>query len=223
MRLRDYDLILLDCDGVVLNSNGVKSDAFYAAAESYGGAAARELLAYHKANGGISRYKKFRYFLEEIVGREFNEAEYEDLLSRFAAAVKAGLAGAEVAPGLLPLREATRGSVWKIVSGGDQQELRDTFDARDLALLFDGGIFGSPSSKEAILERETVGFERALFVGDSKYDYKVAREAGADFVFVSDWTEVEDWAGWCRSEGIRERRNLLEIVSAFGNADASRA
>ncbi|MEL7047203.1 MAG: HAD family hydrolase, partial [Pseudomonadota bacterium] len=174
---------------------------------------------YHKANGGISRYKKFRYFLEEIVSGEFKEADYENLLSRFSAAVKAGLAHAEVANGLLPLRKATPDSVWKIVSGGDQQELRHTFDVRDLAGLFDGGIFGSPSSKEDILERETVGFESALFVGDSKYDYKVAREAGADFVFVSDWTEVEDWAGWCRSEGILEKRNLLEIVSASGCED----
>ncbi|UQB43268.1 hypothetical protein JX580_05170 [Thiomicrospira microaerophila] len=36
---------------------------------------------------------------------------------------------------------------WLIVSGGDQQELRGVFAARDLAKYFEGGIFGSPETK----------------------------------------------------------------------------
>jgi len=37
----------------------------------------------------------------------------------------------------------------------------------------------------------------ALFVGDSKYDFEAATRAGLDFVFLSGWTEVQDWKTYC--------------------------
>ncbi|MFH7588150.1 HAD family hydrolase, partial [Oceanimonas smirnovii] len=59
----DYVTLVFDCDGVVLNSNKVKTEAFYKAALPYGEAAAQAMVDYHVAHGGVSRYKKFAYFL----------------------------------------------------------------------------------------------------------------------------------------------------------------
>lgn len=202
-----YATLVFDCDGVVLNSNSIKTTAFYKATLSYGEAAAQAMVDYHVANGGVSRYRKFAYFLEHIAPHYANEkmSSLEELLRGYSSYVLEGLLSCEIAPGLAELREQTRGCRWLIVSGGDQSELRDVFERRDIAQWFDGGIYGSPDTKECILAREMQEGNikvPGLFIGDSKYDFKAATSVGLDFVFVSKWTEVVGWEGWISSEGI---------------------
>jgi phosphoglycolate phosphatase-like HAD superfamily hydrolase len=118
------------------------------------------------------------------------------LLEAFSAEVYSGLMSCEIADGLEELRNAYPDSRWLVVSGGDQEELRKLFNERGIAHYFDGGIFGSPDTKDTILAREIANGniqQTALFIGDSVYDYEAANRAGMDFVFVSGWTEVENW------------------------------
>ena len=208
LQVTDYASLVFDCDGVILNSNRVKTDAFYQTALPYGEAAAQAMVDYHVANGGVSRYLKFAHFLEQLVpeyaaGR--SGPNLDELLEHYSNAVLEGLLSCEVAPGLEQLRERTPNTRWLIVSGGDQAELRHVFAQRGLAELFDGGIYGSPDTKDEILARElqnnTIQMP-ALFLGDSKYDYQAASTAGLDFVFLSGWTEVENWGSWVDKEKI---------------------
>ena len=60
----------------------------------------------------------------------------------------------KITDGLDKLRAVTPGIPWPIVSGGDQMELRDIFKLRGISDYFDGGIFGSPASKDLIITRE---------------------------------------------------------------------
>lgn len=215
MKLTQYQTLVFDCDGVILNSNKVKTEAFFKAALPYGEAAAHKLVDYHVANGGISRYAKFEYFLIQILQQPFDDELNQDLLERFANAVKQGLMNCEVAEGLDQLKVKTPNANWLIVSGGDQQELREVFAERGLAELFDGGIFGSPDSKESILDRElaTENIKQpALFFGDSKYDYSAAKHAGLDFLFLHGWTEVSDWRDFCQSNHIESFGSLMNLI-----------
>lgn len=204
LSINEYKTLVFDCDGVVLNSNKVKTEAFFKAALPYGQEAAETLVHYHVSNGGVSRYKKFGYFLEVIVGKQ-SEAALRQLLDDYASYVREGLLSCEVAEGLEVLRNNTSDSRWLIVSGGDQGELREIFQQRGIHSWFDGGIFGSPDAKEDILERELAEgniTKPALLLGDSKYDYKAARSAQLDFVFLSGWSEVAGWQQWTESEKI---------------------
>ena len=101
--LADYRTAVFDCDGVVLDSNKVKTAAFRSAALPYGAAAADALVAYHTANGGVSRYAKFSHFLEAIVPGQAGPG-LDALLAAYAAAVQDGLRVCAVAPGLAALR-----------------------------------------------------------------------------------------------------------------------
>lgn len=217
-KITDYTTIVFDCDGVVLNSNKVKTEAFYQAALPYGKRAADELVKFHVENGGVSRYKKFAYFLDSIVpsyspgliGPSLN-----DLLQVYAKKVRNGLITCDVAKSLQSLRDKTTKARWLIVSGGDQMELRDVFSERDLINLFNGGIYGSPDTKDDILSREikkTNIIKPALFIGDSKYDYSAAKGAELDFAFMHKWTEVRDWEDWCRSESIVAYEALSDLL-----------
>ena len=214
MTLMDYATLVFDCDGVVLDSNKVKTEAFRQAAMPYGREPADALAAHHVANGGISRYRKFEYFLSDIAPKGARGPGLDELLERFARAVSEGLETCAIAPGLAELRQATRDARWLIVSGGDQGELRDVFARRGLAGTFDGGIFGSPDTKEQILLREIASGnirKPALFLGDSKYDHRAATHANIDFMFVSMWTEVEDWRAFTQAGGINAVHGLDQL------------
>lgn len=212
MDLSRYQTLVFDSDGVILNSNEVKTLAFYNAARPYGEAPAQALVDYHVSRGGISRYVKFEYFLNEIVRQPATEAAMQQLLQAFTDEVIQGLVQAELAPGLEALRKATPHTRWMVVTGGDQAELREVYSRRGIASWFDAGLFGSPDSKDAILERELRNANLkspAIFFGDSRYDHEAASRAGLDFVFVSGWTEFEGWAEYCS-----ERR--IPVIDAVG-------
>ena len=101
-----------------------------------------------------------------------------------------------------------------IVSGGDQSELREIFAIRQLAALFDGGIFGSPDNKDEILARELSNQNiklPALFLGDSKYDFQAATKANLDFVFLSSWSDVKDSEVWCQKSCITSVSDLSAL------------
>lgn len=213
--LSKFSSLVFDCDGVVLNSNKIKTQAFYDVAKVYGHKPAKALQNYHVQNGGISRYSKFEYLLIHIMGKPLNQIELDGLLENFSSEVKSSLLTCEVVKGLEELRANTRHAKWFIVSGGDQAELREVFAQRGLDKLFDGGIYGSPDSKDTILEREIKNqtiTSPGLFLGDSKYDYQAAIHAGLDFVFISQWTEVSDWGSWATGKGIDCVQNLLDFA-----------
>jgi HAD superfamily hydrolase (TIGR01549 family) len=212
--LQKYQALIFDCDGVVLNSNKIKTQAFYESVKHFGKYPAEKLVDYHVQNGGVSRYVKFEYFITRILNRQLDRLLLENLLFKFSKEVMKGLMNCEVAEGLYELRKKTNNTKWLIVSGGDQDELRDVFSKRGLINLFNGGVYGSPDTKEIILSRELNILninKNSLFLGDSKYDYEAATKANLDFVFVTQWTEVINWQDWCESEKINVIGSLSEL------------
>jgi phosphoglycolate phosphatase-like HAD superfamily hydrolase len=214
LEMLKYKTLVFDCDGVILDSNKIKTEAFYQAALPYGEAAAQALVNYHVQNGGISRYRKFEYFLQTIIGVSIDPTALDLLLSAYASSVKEGLLTCAIAPGLHELRQALPNSRWSVVSGSDQEELRQVFAARHLINYFDGGIFGSPDTKDEILCRELANGNiqtPAIFMGDSRYDYEAARKAGLDFIFISQWTEYFGWKVFCEGLSISYKNSLCEV------------
>lgn len=214
MKLEGYKTLVFDCDGVILNSNKVKSEAFYQAALPFGEDAAKQLVTHHVSNGGISRYKKFEWFIREVVPAA--EADIDALLNSYATFVRDGLLTCEIAEGLEELREKTAHANWLIVSGGDQDELREIFALRGLTKLFDGGIFGSPDSKDIILERELINNnirKPAVFIGDSRYDYIASDNAKLNFIFLSGWTEFASYEKFFLNKEIILQEKISGLLS----------
>jgi len=216
-KIQEYKSIVFDCDGVILDSNLVKTEAYFCTAKNLGAtnAQAQALVDYHVRLGGISRYHKFDYYLREILNQPATKEAIQMLLEEFSRELEIELIECEVAPGLQALREATPNAKWSILSGGDQQEIRTLFSKRDLAKYFDGGIFGSPDNKDEVLAREKANGHLqfpALFIGDSKYDYEAANRAGLDFIFVTDWTEVADWKEFCSINNLKVLSNIAQLL-----------
>lgn len=212
--------MIFDCDGVLLDSNSAKSDAFYKVALPYGDNCARELLNFHKKNGGISRNKKFDYFVNNIVSENNRDIDVCDLLKLYGKLSYEGLVDCEVCDGLDVLRRNTIDRSWLVVSGGNEKEVQKVLKQKGLFEYFDNGIFGSPKSKEhifkSLIEKGTIKFP-AVFIGDSRYDYEVANKYGVDFIFMSDWTEFSDWQIFCDDNMICVFNKVGDLNSFFDN------
>lgn len=215
--LAEYKTLVFDCDGVVLNSNQLKIQAYYDVAIKFGASEfqAQALVDHHVKLGGISRYPKFEYFLREIMQQTVTEQAMQALLDSFTAEVKRLLTDCEIAPDLMRVREANPHAKWMIISGGDQAELREIFQQRGIDRLFEAGIYGSPDNKDTILARELDAgsiVKPALFIGDSRYDHQASTNAGLDFVFLSAWTDVEGWQDYCASHQIEVFNHLGDLI-----------
>ena len=78
-----------------------------------------------------------------------------------------------------------------VASGGDQAELRDIFESRNLTVYFDG-MFGSPLSKIdnlAKLNSEKFLTIPGVFFGDACSDMEAAKKYGLDFVYIAGASE----------------------------------
>ncbi len=214
--LAEYKTLVFDCDGVVLNSNHLKIQAYYDVAIKFGASKtqAQTLVDHHVKLGGISRYPKFEYFLREIMQQAVTEQAMQILLDSFTAEVKRLLMDCEISPYLADVRNKNMHAKWMIISGGDQVELREIFQQRGIDKLFGAGIFGSPDNKDVILARELDAgniAQPALFIGDSRYDHQASTNAGLDFVFLSAWTDVEGWQDYCASHQITVFNHLGDL------------
>jgi phosphoglycolate phosphatase-like HAD superfamily hydrolase len=213
--LNNYKTHVFDCDGVILDSNKIKTQAFYLSVESYGTVAADKLVDYHVNNGGISRYKKFEYFFLKILVREYSLDEMNVVLDNYAALVHSGLMKCDIAPNLLEMRSKYPDAKWLIVSGGDQKELNSIFSIREISSIFNGGIFGSPDAKDEIFGREidnnNIIFP-AVFIGDSKYDYESSNRAGIDFIFASYWTEFQGYRDYFSGKSVLIIKNMADLL-----------
>ncbi|WP_353615747.1 HAD family hydrolase [Methylobacillus flagellatus] len=215
--LAKYRMLVFDCDGVVLDSNQVKIQAYYDTAMAYGATPvqAQALVDHHIALGGISRYPKFEYFLRTILQQTSTETEMQRLLGLFAAELEHSLLACAVAPGLEQLRTLLPDTRWMMISGGDQEEVRGVMHKRGLADYFDAGIYGSPDNKDTILAREIASGALqtpAIFFGDSRYDHQSSTRAGLDFVFLSDWTDVPGWQDYCSQHHICIMQRLDQLL-----------
>jgi HAD superfamily hydrolase (TIGR01549 family) len=214
--INQYSTLVFDCDGVILNSNFQKIEAYRNAAIIFGAETheAEALVKYHIELTGISRNIKFHYFLETIMGRKATEDDMNFLIKSLNNEVISLLKNCEITSGLEELKKQTQGKTWMIASGGDQEELRFLFSDKKIDHLFDGGIFGSPKSKHEIIESHISGdtFLPALFLGDSLYDIETAKKYNLDFIFVSDWTDLENWESICKSYNVESIKTVSDLV-----------
>ena len=209
-----YKTWFFDCDGVILDSNSIKSEAFYETALKYGRDKAESFVKYHQDLGGVSRFEKFKYFFETMLGRESFKENLASALQEFGIRVKTKLLECQETKGLREFLESLPSDSCKfVISGGEQSELREVFEERNLAKYFDG-IFGSPEDKLTILKRETDNGKHkvpAVFIGDTRYDYECARNVNIDFIFMTQYTEFKDWPQYFKREKVKIIKNLGEL------------
>lgn len=216
MDITQYKTIIFDSHGVVLDSNITKIDSYFRTAKKLGGTdeQAQALVDYHVQYGGIGSYPKFKWYIEAVLKEPVVTQKIQDYMEAFSLAVTKGLLTCRIAAGLEQLREKTAHAKWFLVTEGDQAETQTLFEKRNLARFFDGGIWGSPKDKKAILTKLTENQSitmPALFIGDAKNDFEIAMQTHLDFVFLSNWTDASDWESFCKNKSIQVFKDIQSL------------
>ena len=179
------EIIVFDCDGVILESVEAKTRAFGRTVEEYGPDAVKRFVDYHLAHGGVSRFEKFKWFFREILDQPLTPEGMDSLSARFTEMCFEEVRNAPFVPGALECIRACEGKIpMHVASGTPQEELSTIFEQRKLAPYF-GMILGTPPAKAALLARivAETGADpaRTLMVGDSSTDKDAADQVGTLF------------------------------------------
>ena len=182
----NWQAIVFDFDGVLVESVDVKGDAFVALYEADGPAVQAKVRAYHDAHGGVSRFEKIKLFEEEYCGRAADEARVNALADRFSEIVERRVVDADAVAGALEfLRDYEGAAPLYVASATPQDELRRIVSKRGMDGFFNG-VYGSPRKKDALLADIIAehGYDAAcvLMVGDAITDYKAAMTCGTAFL-----------------------------------------
>lgn len=214
----EFSTLVFDCDGVILDSNRVKSDAFFAVAAPFGVDHAQRLLEYHHRHGGVSRNEKFAYFLDELVRvpAECRAESLERLLGEYGRICARELLSCPLIPGVAALlKSIPAGVAAYVVTGGAQAEVRDVLSLRGLSNHF-ADVLGSPASKRDNMKSlECAGAlsNRSLYFGDAALDMQLAEEFGLEFVFVYGASDWHDGRAQCRYPQIADFTELQPLAS----------
>lgn len=197
MRL-ECDAIVFDCDGVILDSNRLKSDAFALALEGFDPDAVERFVEWHKATGGVSRFEKFRTFFTQYVAVDDSETAIAEALDRFGTIVFEGLIACDYIAGVEAVFAQARkqGIPSSVNTGGAEEEVRCVFANRGIDCHFET-ILGSPETKHSnMLKLQNSGLlgKRGIYFGDSRLDFELAMEFQQQFVYISgrsEWQNAE--------------------------------
>lgn len=180
------EAIVFDFDGVLVESVDVKTRAFAELYRSHGEAVMEQVVAYHLAHGGVSRFEKFRHFHNAFLGLPLSPEEESRLGDEFSRLVEDTVVASPWVAGAKEFLDAN----WQrlplyVASGTPEEELRRIVARRGMERYF-RGVFGAPAKKGEILRRIAAERgcrpERLLMVGDAMTDYDGAIAATTAFL-----------------------------------------
>ncbi len=183
--MKEVQAIFFDFDGVILESVDVKGWAFGELFKDYP-EHVDEIVSFHYANGGMSRFDKFRYFYKNIFKKPLDDKEFTRLCEEFGRIVYHRVLECNFVPGAREfIHKYSEKIPLFIITGTPHDEIIKIVEAKELDQYFKG-VFGSPTPKglwaKKILEEWRLGATKIVFIGDAMSDYYAAKENGLCFV-----------------------------------------
>jgi len=177
--------IILDFDGTIVESVGIKDRAFEAVFSDYP-EHLNAIMEYHLCHNATVRFDKFRHITENILNQEYSKDAERTLARKFSELVFGRIVECPYVPGakeflcrfhrILPLY---------LASASPAIELDRILRARGIKKYFEG-VYAIPWQKSNaimhILKRKNISPEEAVFIGDASEDYEAAQSTGVPFI-----------------------------------------
>lgn len=178
--LDNFKVILWDFDGVLMNSNSVRDRGFKKVLADYPAEHVNTLMKYHHANGGLSRYVKFRYFFEQVRKESVSEEQVQELAKKFSAIMQQILFDHSllIKDSMNFVKENFSKFKMHIVSGSDGAELNSLCKFLKIDQYFIS-IEGSPTAKNILVTQLLFKYKYpvndCVLIGDSINDLEAAK------------------------------------------------
>lgn len=210
-------VIIFDFDGVIVDSNHVKTDAFVKLFMDYPQHIRDSVKRFHLENGGMSRFDKFRHIYANFIKEPLSDEKFKMLCDGFNKLVVDNVVNAPIFEGVQEFLEKHKDKYrLYIVSGTPEGEIREIIKRRKLDNFF-LGVYGSPASKKdligKVLKENGYKREEVVFVGDSINDYEGAVGTGVNFIAkISDDLGVDVFPGADLKVKIKTIREFEEYL-----------
>ena len=177
--------IFFDFDGVIAESVSAKTDAFEEMYLTYGKDVASKVVDYHKLNGGVSRYEKFKHFHKEFLNEVIDQEKVDKLAIQFSNIVLNKVINSEEVLGAKYFIEKYHKKLkfW-IITGTPTTEIELIAKKRKLTDFFIG-LHGSPNNKrywtENLIKIHNLKRNEIIFLGDATTDMDAANFSKTHF------------------------------------------
>ncbi|MBF0358614.1 MAG: HAD family hydrolase [Magnetococcales bacterium] len=177
--------IVFDCDGVLIESTKIKTQAFAKLFSGYPDIIP-QILAYHEKYVGISRFAKFRYIYKDLLNKPLSAKMEKQLGDEFSQTVLEQVIAAPLVAGVVEfLEKYQENTLYFVASGTPQAELDLILEKKKLSRFF-LEQYGSPTSKpdaiDSIMSRYNLVSNRVIMVGDGESDQQAADATGIKFI-----------------------------------------
>ena len=181
-----YDVVILDIDGTIVDSNDAHAHAWVKALAQHGHDVNFDGVRSRIGMGGDKLLKQLvNIDSESAAGRAISESKRSLFASDYLPAL-------QPTPGARPLIEwlKTQGAVVTIATSATEQEVSGLLRAADVGDLIDA-VASSDDAEEskpdpdivnAALKRSGGSKECAIMIGDTPYDIEAATAAGIDTI-----------------------------------------
>jgi len=178
-------VVILDFDGVIVESVGIKDRAFRELFKDYP-AYLKKIMEYHLSHNAIVRFEKFRYIMEKIIGIEYNKKIEKELSMKFSELVFNAIVDCSYVRGAKDFLNYFYGKVpIYLASISPADELDRIVKARRLKKFFKK-IYAVPWVKTDVIKdimiKEDVKNKEVIFIGDSFEDYQSAQKMKIFFI-----------------------------------------
>lgn len=187
LNLSRYNHVILDFDGVVIDSNFIKEKAISKVANNFlDKILAVEFIEYFTKNNGIPREIKIDKFFANI-------DISQNVLNQYNEILKTELIKACFTKNFeLFLKKLHFYEFYPyILSGGDRIEIKNILENKNMISDF-SEILGGPLTKYENLDNLNLK-GNILYIGDSKIDYEVAKKYNYDFIFMYGYSQFQNW------------------------------
>lgn len=184
--MNNIKAIIFDFDGVIAESVNVKTEAFAEIYRKYGPAVVQKVKEHHEANGGISRFEKFRLYHKNFLGEEIDDAKVSDLAQQFSNLVLQKIIEAPYVRGAFEYLSSNYTKFdFFISTGTPTEEIKTILERRNLYGFFKE-VYGSPEKKDThiqkIMGKYNYDRKEVVFIGDALTDRDAARKNGIKFI-----------------------------------------
>lgn len=182
--------MIFDFDGVIAESVSVKTNAFAELYNPFGDEIVKKVVKHHEANGGMSRFEKFRYYHNTFLNKSISEDEVTSLADQFSGLVIGRVIDAPYVPGALEFIEDSYNKYKLFISTGTPtEEIKQILIGRNIEKYFTE-VFGSPDNKNIHMKSIFVNYgfkpSELIFYGDSSTDLVAATNAKIPFVLIKN-------------------------------------
>lgn len=211
--------IFFDFDGVLAESVNIKTEAFREMYLKSGKEFAQKVVDHHLANGGISRYEKFKIYNGEWLGEELTSEREKELAEQFSNLVVEGVVNSPEVDGTSQFLKSSSQYKKYIITGTPTTEIRPILEKRNIAHFFEEA-YGSPQKKDnwvkEIIKKENIATEECVFVGDALADFEAAESNNITFI-LRETEEGKKLFENFKGFRIKDLRSLPGVLDEINN------